>query len=247
MPATTPPAKPVALGVFDYRPYAFTDRTGQITGEVVEVVGAICDRLGRKLTVEKLPYEAILPEMDARGIDVVGGLSIRARNCASLDFTVPDHVSLTALVVPEGNPKGLSTFTEVVSTGARLAVVVGSLEVATADQAGVTGVQTYPTSEELLGAVTGGKADCAAYDDVSLRDLLTRSEGLELRPPFEPAGGSPRYGFGFRKGDRLRDDFDAVLAELHDSGEWLRIAAPFGFTESNLPDTDRVNDKACER
>jgi polar amino acid transport system substrate-binding protein len=247
VPVTTPRAKSVSLGVFDYRPYAFTDRTGQITGEVVEVVRAICETLGRKLTVQKLPYEAILPQMDARGIDVVGGLSIRARNCASLDFTVPDHVSLTALAVPKGNPKGITTFIEVVSMGARLAVVANSLDVTTADEAGVTGIQTYPTSDEMLRAVTEGKADCAAYDDITLRDLLTRTPGLELRPPFEPVGGSPRYGFGFRKGDALRDDFDKVITSLHDSGEWLRIAAQFGFTESNIPNTDRVSDKACER
>ena len=247
VPVTTPRPRPVSLGVFDYRPYAFTDRTGQVTGEVVEVVRAICDLLGRKLTVKKLPYEAILPEMDARGIDVVGGLSIRERNCVSLDFTVPDHVSLTAFVVPQGNPKGLSTFTEVVATKARLGAVIEATDVAAAEQAGVTDLQMFPTPQEMLRAVTEKEIDCAVYDDITLRDELTRTTGLELRPPFEPPGGAPRYGFAFRKGDTLRDEFDGVLPKLHDSGEWLSIARAFGFTESNIPGTDRVNDKACER
>jgi polar amino acid transport system substrate-binding protein len=237
----------VTLGVAAYRPYAFEDDAGELTGEVVEVVRAICDKLGTTLRVQVTPYEALLPGVEAGHLDVVGGLSIRAGNCTTLDFTVPDHVSLTALAVPQGNPKGITTFTEVVSTGARLAIVANSLEVTTAEAAGVTGAQTYPSGDEILRAVTEGKADCAAYDDITLRDLLTSTDGLELRPPFEPAGGSPRYGFGFRKGDELRDDFDEALAELHDSGEWLRIAAPFGFTGSNIPDTDRVSDKACER
>lgn len=245
--ATTPVPDRVTLGVAEYRPYAFTDDAGEVTGEVVEVARAIADRLGTTLQVLVTPYEALLPGIDAGQLDVVGGLSIRARNCTSLDFTVPDHVSLTALAVPKGNPKGINTFTEVVSTGARLAVVANSLEVTTADEAGVTGLQPYPTSDAMLRAVTEGKADCAAYDDITLRDLLARSSELELRPPFEPDGGSPRYGFGFRKGNGLRDAFDEALTALHESGEWLRIAQPFGFTESNIPDTYRVSDKACER
>ena len=237
----------MSLGVFDYRPYAFTDRTGQVTGEVVEVVRAICDALGSKLTVKKLRFEAILPQMDARGVDVVGGLAIREDNCVSLDFTVPDHVSRTALVVPRGNPKRLSTFTEVAATKARLGAIVDATDVAAAEQAGVADLRLFPTPEDMLRAVTEEQIDCAVYDDITLRDELTRTKGLELRPPFEPPDGSPRYGFAFRKGDALRDEFDRVLAALHDSGEWLAIVREFGFTESNLPDTYRVNDKACER
>lgn len=247
-PSATAPGT-VRLGVTQYRPYAYTDDAGELTGEVVEVVRAICDELGSELTVVVLPYDAVLPAVEAAQVDVVGGLSIRARNCATLDFTVPDHVSLTALVVPAGNPKGITTYTEVVAKKARLGIVAGSLEVTTADEAGVTGVQLFPTADELLAAVTAGKIDCAAYDDITLRDMLTRVTGLELRPPFEPESGSPRYGFGFRKGDDsgLRDAFDQVLTRMHDSGDWLRIAAPFGFTESNIPDTDRVGDRACAR
>lgn len=250
---TLPPEKTlpetVTLGVFEYRPYAYKDETGELTGEVVEIVQAICDELGSNLTVEVLPYDAIVPTMEAGGIDVVGGLSIRARNCTSLDFTVPDHMSLTALVVPKGNPKGINTFTEVVSTGARLALVTDALEVSTAEAAGVKNIQVYPAADLMLQAVTEGKADCAAYDDITLRDLLTGKPGLELRPPFEPDGGAPCYGFGFRKGDDsgLREAFDEVITDMHDDGTWLRIAEPFGFTESNIPDTERVSDEACER
>jgi polar amino acid transport system substrate-binding protein len=239
----------VRLGVFEYRPYAYLDDSGTLTGEVVEVARAICDELGKALAVEVLPYEAILPAVEAHRIDVVGGLSIRAANCASLDFTVPDHVSLTALVVPKGNPKGISTFADVVSKKARFGVVADSLEVSFAEQAGVRGIQQYPTAEELLAAVTAAKIDCGAYDDITLRDTLTGEPGLELRPSFEPEGGSPRYGFGFRKAvdAELLAGFDAALTRMHDNGEWLRVAEPFGFTEDNIPDTDRVSDEACQR
>jgi polar amino acid transport system substrate-binding protein len=239
----------VTLGVFEYRPYAYKDDSGELTGEVVEIVRAICDELGSKLTVQVMPYEAVVPAVAAGRADVVGGLSIRARNCASLDFTVPDHVSLTALVVPQGNPKGLSTLTDVVTKKARLGVMANSLEVTMAQEAGVAGIQQFPTTDEMLAAVKAKKVDCATYDDITLRDILSRETGLELRPPFEAPGGSPRYGFGFAKGGDtgLRDAFDEALTRMHDNGEWLRLAEPFGFTESNIPDTESVSDQACAR
>lgn len=40
----------------------------------------------------------------------------------------------------------------------------------------------------------------------------------------------------FRKGDDpLVEEFNAELDRLHDSGQWLDIVKPFGFTEDNLP------------
>ncbi|MGB3437276.1 MAG: transporter substrate-binding domain-containing protein [Actinophytocola sp.] len=254
VPATTPPpGQPlpgtVRLGVAEYRPYAFEDDAGELTGEVVEVVRAICEKLGSSLTVRAVPYETILENVESGELDVVGGLSIRSKNCASLDFTAPDHLSLTAIVVRAGNPKGINTFTEVASTRARLGVVANALEADNAQAAGVTGLRTYQSSEELVQAVLEDQVDCAAYDDITLRDLLPAYAGLELRPPFEPVGGAPRYGFGFRKGDDsgLREAFDVVLRNLHASGEWLRITKPFGFTRSNLPDAERVGEEACAR
>lgn len=239
----------VRLGVFEYRPYAYTDESGELTGEVVEVVRAVCDRLALDVRVRVTPYEALLSAVDSGELDVVGGLSIRARNCEVLRFSVPDHVSLTAIVVPKGNPKGINTFTEVVAKNARLGVVTDALEVTAAEEAGVRGVQVYPSGKELLLAVTEERIDCAAYDDITLRDLLTARPGLELRPAFELSGGSPRYGFGFRKDDRsgLAAAFDATLTRMHRNGEWLRIVAPFGFTESNIPSTESAIDKACGR
>lgn len=246
---TPPPALPdkVTLGVFEYRPYVFRDEAGVVTGQVVEVARAVFEKLEVDVEVALTSYETVLSELTAGGFDLVGGLAIAARNCAVVDFSVPDHASLSALVVPAGNPKGLSTFTEVAATGARLAVVAGSLELSAAQRAGVRGINVQPTSELVLGALLQGKVDCAAYDDITLRDRVATVPGLEVRPPFEPSGGAPLYGFGFAKdGDQaLLAAFDEVLTDMHEDGEWLKVAGPFGFTDRNLPEPGATTDEAC--
>jgi polar amino acid transport system substrate-binding protein len=54
-------------------------------------------------------------------------------------------------------------------------------------------------------------------------------------------------GFVFRKGETdLVDAFNTELDKLHESGDWLEIVTPFGFTEDNLPPDDVTTAKLCE-
>jgi polar amino acid transport system substrate-binding protein len=254
VPATSLPAETsepqvpasVRLGVFEYRPYVF-EKDGELTGEVVEVVRAVCRGLGATLQVSVVSYTEILPKMAAGDFHLVGGLSIAPRNCANLDFSVPDHISLSALAVRSGNPEKVTTFADIKTNGARLAVVADSLEFSGAVAAGIEGLRQYPSAEEAVEAVRQGDVDCAAYDDITLRDLLAGKDGLELAESFDPPGGSPVYGFGFRKGENadLRASFDQGLATLHRSGDWLRLAEPFGFAARNAPDPNLTAARAC--
>jgi len=50
----------------------------------------------------------------------------------------------------------------------------------------------------------------------------------------------------FRKGDdAFVNAFNAELKKLHDSGEWLKIAAPFGFNQDNVPKPDVTTQRLC--
>jgi polar amino acid transport system substrate-binding protein len=52
--------------------------------------------------------------------------------------------------------------------------------------------------------------------------------------------------FVFRKGDdAFVNAFNGELRKLHDSGEWLKIAAPFGFNQDNVPKSDVTTQRLC--
>jgi polar amino acid transport system substrate-binding protein len=53
-------------------------------------------------------------------------------------------------------------------------------------------------------------------------------------------------GFVFRPGENdILEAFNTELTALHQSGEWLRIVEPFGFTQDNLPGPEVTTESLC--
>ena len=67
-------------------------------------------------------------------------------------------------------------------------------------------------------AVRNGKADAAAYDEPILRNIAAKNPGLLVLPQKITTDD---YGFAVRLEDRiLKDTIDALVAELHSSGNY---------------------------
>lgn len=246
---------PVKIGLAEYRPYAYADDDGEVTGQVPEIARAVLAKLGvTDVKPVLLPFDTLVPSLESSSVDLVGGLGVNPNRCDQVDWSVPDHVVYSALAVPAGNPKGLKTFDEVISSGARLGVAQATQEATIAREAGVPSqnLTELPDPVVMMHALALGDVDCVAFDDVSLRYLVaTESDGadLEVLRGFTADGAPPWiFAFAFRTGNsRLRKPFDEALTELHDSGEWLEIAEKFEFVERNLPEADTSVDEACDR
>jgi len=250
-PSIIPPLDRVTVGILSYPPYT-VENGGEVTGPVPEVARAVLGQLDiPEVELMTLPEEAaVLAALAAGQVDLVGGLAIRADLCGELTFSVPDHVSGTALIVPAGNPKGLTTYAEVVAKGATVAVMNNLPEQQDTAKAGVpaASILPVPSPTELLAAVQDGGADCAAFDDLSARELVKTFGGeLVVAKPFPPPNRLPLVGaYAFATGStELLDSFNNRLRDLHESGDWMQIVAPFGFTEDHAPPPDLTTEKAC--
>jgi len=242
----------VTVGIMAYQPYTIEDEGGELTGPVPDVARAVLQRLGiaevrfRVMSQEDQLVTALL----AGAVDLGGGLTIRPKLCGSLTFTTPDHVSGTAFAVATGNPKGLKTYADVIAKDAKVAVWAGLPEDGDAVAAGVpdANIVRMPDPVQLLEVVRAGRADCFAFDDISIRDMVnTHGEGVEVTDPFMPDGRLPLIGaycFPQSKTDLL-PSFNNALRDLHASGDWGAMVEPFGFTEFNAPPADLTTEKAC--
>jgi len=109
-------------------------------------------------------------------------------------------------------------------------------------------IVALPDPLQMMDAVRGGQADCAAFDDISSRTLV-KSEGdaLTVAKPFTPPGRLPLVGaFAFpRDKTELLESFNNRLRDLHASGDWLSIVSPFGLAEEHVPPPDLTTEKAC--
>jgi polar amino acid transport system substrate-binding protein len=244
--------KTVRAGIIAFEPYT-VGSGADLKGPIPDVLRKIFTGLGADTVQFAImnEQEKILTMMVAGQLDVAGGLGPRADLCQNMTFSDPDFASGTAFAVPAGNSKGLKTFADVVSQGAKVAVLQGAPEEQDATGAGVqpANILRLPEPTVLLRAVTGGQADCFAFDDISLRHMVkTIGQGLEVAAPFMPAARPPYLGaYAFPQDTELLEPFNDALHDLHDSGEWLRMVEPYGFTKDNEPTDENTAEKACAR
>lgn len=232
----------VRVGISGEQPFSFSDPAGRITGQSPEVARAVLATLGAgTLEAVQLPFGRLIDGLlDGQYDLVAAGLSILPERCARVAFSRPDFVAPSAFLVAEGNPLGLRSFGDVARARIPLAVLDGSVEQADATAVGITEVIAFDSEDALLRAVLGGRVPVGSLTGISLRDALARQpgSGLEVTGPVERVAADlpPAGGFAFGPDDEaLRDAFDVALADLQDSGAWLRLSEPFGFTEANLP------------
>jgi polar amino acid transport system substrate-binding protein len=267
--AATPPAAPggnvlenarssgsIRIGIAGEQPYGFTTPEGETTGEAPEVARAVLAALGiGEVVATQVPeFSSLIPSLNAGNYDMVcAGMNITPERCGQAAFSVPDYSAKTAFLVPEGNPQGIATFEDVAAQGLGIAVLSAAVEQGYAETAGVTDIQAFDTQNALLQAVTDGRVACAALTDISLRWLtgtLNPDAPVEVTESFDPVvDGEPVVsagGFVFRQADtELREAFDTELLALQESGRWVEIATPFGFSEANLPADGLTTEQLC--
>ncbi|OLF18663.1 transporter substrate-binding domain-containing protein [Actinophytocola xanthii] len=243
----------IRLGIVQYQPYT-VEQNGEAAGPVPDVARAVLAKLGHSdVGIELFRDEpAVVAGLRAERFDLVGGVAVRAELCRETRYSLPDTVTGTALIVPSDNPKGLRTYAEVVAAKAKVAVMTGLAERQDAMRAGVPAadVVEVPVAHQLVDAVRGGQVDCAAFDDVAARDMarVLGDGAVVTTESFFPPGRSPVIGaylFSAASAADLLEPFNATLRELHDSGEWLELVEPYGFTAANQPPPGLTTEQAC--
>lgn len=249
-------AKTIKVGIAGEVPYGYTDG-GEVTGEAPEVAKAVFKAMGvDKVEATQVEFGQLIPALNAGDFDMVAaGMAILPDRCKNAEFSSVDYVTPTAFMVPKGNPEGVKNFEDVKAKGLKIAVLSGTIEQSVAKATGIAdgNIQPYDGQPELFQALQDDRAYCGALTDISLRELLKNNSGA----PFEVTDGFvPKLkgkdqiqagGFVFRKGETdLVDAFNTELEKLHESGDWLTIVQPFGFTEDNLPPKDLTTAQLCE-
>lgn len=246
----------ITIGIAGEQPYGFTDVNGNVTGEAPEVARAVMQAIGiPQITAQQVEFDSLIPALNANRYDMVcAGMNITPPRCQQAAFSIPDYSALTAFLVPTGNPMNVQTFEDVAAQNLQVAVLSAAVEQGYAEDSGVPAgnIQPYPDQNALLQAVTAGRAYCAALTDISLNWLVRQNEGapVEVTEGFAPVIEGEEVvsagGFVFRQGDNdLREAFNTELAALHDSGRWVEIASPFGFSEANLPAQELTTEQLC--
>ena len=96
-----------------------------------------------------------------------------------------------------------------------------------------------PDQSSLVKAVQAGRADAAALTALSIADMASKNDGVEVDRALRQVAGKSVVGHGavgFRKEDTdLYEAFNAELKKFIGSDEHIALVTPFGFGEDFLP------------
>ena len=244
----------ITVGVAGEAPYSF-EENGELTGATIALHREIFGNLGID-TVEGVnaDFGALIPGLQANRFDVVSaGMSILPQRCEQAAFGDPEFNYTTALMVPTGNPAGLTDMQSVADSGLRLATMTGAIESDYAEALGIPS-QQVAAPQDGMDAVTSGRADVVALTAISLNWMKTNNPDapVDVTESFvAEIDGEPQVGAGatvFRTDDQeLLTAYNEELAKItSDTDAYLDIVGEFGFTAEELPDPNLTTAMLCE-
>jgi polar amino acid transport system substrate-binding protein len=244
----------ITVGFAGEEPYSYTDDSGELTGATVALHEEVFGALGiEEVEGVEVEWDALIPGLNAGRFDAISaGMSILPERCEQAAFGDPEIMYTTALMVPEGNPMGLSDMQDVADSEATFAAMSGAIEQSYAEDLGIDSM-TVSTPQDGMDAVVNGRADVYALTGISLRAMAENNPDapVEVTDAFvAEIDGVPQVGAGatvFREEDEdLREAYNEELAPIiSDPAEYERVLGPFGFTDAERPTEDITTDMLC--
>jgi polar amino acid transport system substrate-binding protein len=234
----------IRVGFANEAPFGYATPDGKLTGESPEVVKAVLAKMGIEQVDGVLTeFGSLIPGLQAGRFDIIAaGMFVNPKRCEQIQFSEPTYGIGQAMLVPEGNPKGIVDYSSIAADPSlKLAVMSGAVEAGYARDSGVKEEQILqlPDQASLVAAVKAGRADAASLTALSIADMAAKNEGVESTKPFGMVAGKSVVGhgaIGFRKEDKeLYEAFNEELKKFIGSEEHLALVTPIGFGADYLP------------
>lgn len=238
----------IRIGYAVEAPYAYVDQWGEVTGTEPEIAKLIAKRLGfTRVQWYQTEFGSLITGLEAGNYDVIAaGMYITPERAKRVAFSNPTAHAVQGLLVAEGNPEEIYSYTDAVhKQGVKIGVLTGSIEERFLEALGMPEERMLCLPDALAGrvAVESGRVDGFAISVPTLR-WLEKSGKLgkcEVAMPFKQATlqheqrpGYSAFAFSL-KATRLRKAWNKQLSLFIGSQEHLELNSRFGFEQTELP------------
>lgn len=216
-------------------PFAFVGDDGAFRGFNVDLVRAMCRRLGVRCSFVATSVVEPAQPLQNRSVDLVPGVAITEPRRHALDFTASYYVTPGRFIVRRGrgldiSPEGLAERI----IGVQRGTTQERFAAATYPR---SSLRRYPNRRELFIDLTLGRLDAVFTNVIAGRvEFLETALGADYDfagPAFDdPAWFGSGSGIAVRKGDeQLRAALDTALREIRADGTLDAIRSRyFGFS-----------------
>lgn len=182
----------ITVGFANEIPYTYQAENGELTGEAVDIARAVLKNLGiNDIRGELVEFSALIPGLQADRFDMItAGMAVTAERAKEVLFAKPEISYGEALLVAEGNPKGLKSYADIAADSSiKVAIPGGVVEYDFLTGSGVAESQIQIVNDlaSAISALKSERVDCVNASNTSLTTALetTGSDGLELVGDFE--------------------------------------------------------------
>ena len=212
-----------------FKPFEYTDESGNFVGIDVDIVAAIAEDQGFNYELKSLGWDAAIAACQAGQADgMIAGASITdERKESGWIFSDGYYTATQCMAVAENSDiKGFEDLEGkqvAVKTGTQGASYAESLK----DEYGFT-LNYFEDSPTMYQAVAGGQA-VACFEDTPIMAASIKDGGLGLKIVEGSENDGADYGFAIFNSDEqeLLDMFNAGLANIKANGKYDEIIAKY--------------------
>lgn len=212
-----------------FKPFEYTDESGNFVGIDVDIVAAIAEDQGFQYELKSLGWDAAIAACQAGQADgMIAGASITdERKESGWLFSDGYYTATQCMAVAENSDiagfEGLKDQQVAVKTGTQGASYAESLK----DQYGFN-INYFEDSPTMYQAVAGGQA-VACFEDTPIMAASIKDGGLGLKIVEGSENDGADYGFAIFDSSKqeLLDMFNAGLANIKANGKYDEIIAKY--------------------
>ena len=236
----------IRVAFYNFKPYAYKDDNDMLTGTDVETLRVVLERMGGKIAeAQATDWGALIPGVKSKRFDVVAaGMFVTPKRCAEVKFSEPTFGIQQAMVVPKGNPNGITNYESIAEKGLVIGVVSGAAQKGYADAAGVEekNISQLPDNATGIAALNAGRIHAWAVSAPGVRQIIAsvpEDTPIEATPAFSEVAGKQAVShgaFAFRKDDaEFVAAFNAELTGFIGTPEHIALLEAHGMTADELP------------
>jgi polar amino acid transport system substrate-binding protein len=225
-------------------PYGYMKEDGSAAGIGPDVAIAVLKRMGiNEVNWTVTPFGTLIPGLKARRFAFAAAeQNISPERCKQVSFTEPNSSYGEGLLVKKGNPKKLTTYSDIAKDPSlKVAVVSGANNIDFLRAVGVKEDQIIiiQANADALSTVQT-RADAYAATELTVSKLAEGGKDVEqVRPFTDPVvNGKPvrNYGgFAFRPEEKdLQAAFNKELVEFRKTDDYKKILTSYGLSEDSI-------------
>src|SRR5690606_11726005 len=206
----------IRIAVANEIPYGYVDPNGEALGAGPDVAKALMEQLGvENIEWVTTNFSSLIPGLKADRFDMVAAeMAILPDRCDQVLFSEPNSSYGEGLLVAEGNPKGIHSYSDFADNADyKVAIMAGADQLEMLQKLGVADANmvTIAANADAISTVATGRADAYAATSLTASGLADQGDGVELAGDFtDPVidGVAVRSwgGFTFASGnEELRD------------------------------------------